>query len=441
MSSKTKTTATKADGKPALVPKLRFPEFREAGEWTTATLGSVAKISTEKVGDKTCIPMSITSGVGLVSQMEKFGRIIAGSSYTNYLQLKRNDFAYNKSATKEYPEGFIALYSGDELAAVPNSIFTCFRIEGDSPVPQYLNYLFLGNLHGKWLRKFIEVGARAHGSLSINEDDLLALPVPLPSGKTSLREQQRIAACLSSVDELLAAQARQVAALQTHKKGLMQQLFPRAGETQPRLRFPEFQNAGEWEEKRLDRLVDIQSGATPSKANPAFWNGSVPWVSAKDMKRLFLEDAEDHISTAAIDDGARLVPPGTLLVLTRGMTLLKDVPICVLRREMSFNQDVKGLRPKAGVEGLFLAWMLTGNKQRLLAMVNKAGHGTGKLDTDELKALELMLPSPAEQQRIAACLSSLDALITAATQKLAALQTHKQGLMQQLFPSPAEVAA
>jgi type I restriction enzyme S subunit len=123
------------------------------------------------------------------------------------------------------------------------------------------------------------------------------------------------------------------------------------------------------------------------------------------------------------------------------MTLLKDVPICVLRREMSFNQDVKGLRPKAGVEGLFLAWMLTGNKQRLLAMVNKAGHGTGKLDTDELKALELMLPSPAEQQRIAACLSSLDALITAATQKLAALQTHKQGLMQQLFPSPAEVAA
>ncbi len=209
MSSKTKATSTEDEATSALVPKLRFPEFREAGDWTTETLGSVAKISTAKVGDQTCIPMSITSGVGLVSQMEKFGRIIAGSSYANYLQLKKNDFAYNKSATKEYPEGFIALYSGDELAAVPNSIFTCFRIKGESPVPQYLNYLFLGNLHGRWLRNLIEVGARAHGSLSIAEDDILALPVPLPSGKASVREQQKIAECLSSVDELMAAQAQE----------------------------------------------------------------------------------------------------------------------------------------------------------------------------------------------------------------------------------------
>jgi len=212
--------------KTSLTPKLRFPEFRDAGEWTTVTLGSVASISTEKVGDKTCIPMSITSGVGLVSQMEKFGRIIAGSSYKNYLLLKMNDFAYNKSATKEYPEGFIALYCGDEVAAVPNSIFTCFRIKSHLPSPQYLNYLFLGNLHGQWLRKFIEVGARAHGSLSIDEDDLLAMPVPLPKGESSLLEQQKIADCLTSLDDLITIQAQKLDALKTHKKGLMQQLFP-----------------------------------------------------------------------------------------------------------------------------------------------------------------------------------------------------------------------
>ncbi len=439
MSSKTKTTDMKEETKTALVPKLRFPEFQEAGSWSMVPLGSAVKISTAKVGDNTCIPMSITSGVGLVSQMEKFGRIIAGSSYANYLILKKNDFAYNKSATKEYPEGFIALYSGGELAAVPNSIFTCFRIKDESLVPQYLNYLFLGNLHGKWLRKFIEVGARAHGSLSISDGNLLELPVPLPSGKTSFTEQHKIAECLSSLDELIAAQARKVDALKTHKKGLMQQLVPREGETQPKLRFPEFRDAGEWEPKRLDELVDIQSGATPSKANPTFWGGSIPWVSAKDMKRLFLEDAEDHISHEAVNAGTRLVPPGTLLVLTRGMTLLKDVPICVLRREMSFNQDVKGLRPRCGVDVLFLAWLLIGNKERLLEMVNVAGHGTGKLDTDELKALWLMIPPPSEQQRIASCLSSLNDLITAETQKIDALKTHKKGLMQQLFPSPEEV--
>ena len=128
----------KQDVESAFTPKLRFPEFLKGGAWTTEKLGSVASISTEKVGDKVCVPMSITSGVGLVSQQEKFGRIIAGSSYKNYLLLKKNDFAYNKSATKEYPEGFLSIYSGDELAAVPNSIFTCFRIKGDAPSPKYL---------------------------------------------------------------------------------------------------------------------------------------------------------------------------------------------------------------------------------------------------------------------------------------------------------------
>jgi len=174
---------------------------------------------------------------------------------------------------------------------------------------------------------------------------------------------------------------------------------------------------------------------TPSKANPAFWNGSIPWVSAKDMKRLYLEETEDHISVAAVDDGAKLVPAGTLLMLTRGMTLRKDVPICVLRREMSFNQDVKALRPKAGVNGLFVAFVLLRNKHRLLSMVDVAGHGTGKLNTYELEAFELASPKPTEQQRIAACFSFLDELLAAQSRKVEGLKTRKRGLLQLLFPS------
>lgn len=440
MSSKGEPSAETGGGA-AFVPERRFLEFQGDGPWTTVSLSSVAKISTEKVRENTCIPMSIKSGVGLVSQMEKFGRIIAGDSYKNYLILKKYDFAYNKSATKEYPEGFIALYTGGVLAAVPNSIFTCFRIKGDLLSPYYLNYLFLGNLHGRWLRKFVEVGARAHGSLSINDSDLLALPVPVPAGPNSLKEQQKIADCLDSADALIAAQGWKVEALKAHKKGLMQQLFPQEGEPQPRLRFPEFQDDGEWREKTIDELAAIQSGATPSKANLEFWSGTIPWVSAKDMKRLFLDDSEDHLSEEAIEGGARLVPAGTVLILTRGMTLLKDVPICVGRREMSFNQDVKGLRPRSGVNGLFLAWMLVANKDRLLGMVNIAGHGTGKIDSDELKAFTLRLPQPHEQKRVADCLTSLDELIAAETRKAVTLKTQMKGLMQQLFPQVGEVDA
>ena len=437
MSSNTKTTATKEGATRALVPKLRFPEFRDAGEWTTEALGSVATISTEKVGDNTCIPMSITSGVGLVSQLEKFGRIIAGSSYTNYLLLKKNDFAYNKSATKEYPEGFIALYSGDELAAVPNSIFTCFRINGDSPVPQYLNYLLLGNLHGRWLRKFIEVGARAHGSLSIDEDDLLALPVPLPKGESSRREQQKIADCLTSVDELLAAQSQKLDALKTHKKGLMQQLFPREGETQPRLRFPGFQNAGEWEETRLGRMGGLISGLTYSPDD------------VRETGLLVLRSSNVQQGGIALDDcvyvdpsikGANLSQPNDILICVRNGSkaligkcalIPKGMPLCT---HGAFMTVFRAQAPS-------FVFQLFQSDRYQKQVAGDLGATINSINGSQLLKYEFFIPKPAEQQRIADCLTSLDDLIAAQTQKHEALKTHKQGLMQQLFPSPKEVEA
>jgi len=410
MSSKTKTTATKDEATPSLVPKLRFPEFQGAGDWTTETLGSVAKISTEKVGDNACIPMSITSGVGLVSQMEKFGRIIAGSSYTNYLLLKKNDFAYNKSATKEYPEGFIALYSGDELAAVPNSIFTCFRIKGESPVPQYLNYMFLGNLHGKWLRKFIEVGARAHGSLSINDGNLLAFPVPLPSGKTSVPEQQKIAECLSSVDALMAAQARKVDALKTIKKGLMQQLFPREGETQPRLRFHEFK--GEWIDATLgDLCFNVSSGKDARDSDGAFDLYGSTGVIGKTAKASY---DTPHILVARVGANAGY------LTKASGQFGVTD------------NTLVIRLKPAARLDYIF---HYLGNIN-----INKLIFGSGQplITGSILKAQRVLAPPAAEQSKISTCLSSIDDLIKAESDKLEVLNAHKKGLMQQLFPSAEE---
>ncbi|WP_205968264.1 restriction endonuclease subunit S, partial [Pseudomonas viridiflava] len=107
------------------------------------------------------------------------------------------------------------------------------------------------------------------------------------------------------------------------------------------------------------------------------------------------------------------------------MTLLKDVPVCILNRQMSFNQDVKALEPKGDVDGRFLAYLLRSCKQRLLRLVDIAGHGTGRLDTDRLKFFDVMLAPPAEQQRIADCLTSLNGLITAQIQRIEDLAVHK----------------
>ena len=424
MSSKNKTTAINEEAKPALMPKLRFPEFQSAGDWTTVKLGAVATIHTEKVGNNICVPMSITSGVGLVSQEEKFGRVIAGDSYKNYLLLKPYDFAYNKSATKEYPEGFLTLYSGNELAAVPNSIFTCFRINGDSPDVRFLNYQFSDNLHGRWLRKFIQVGARAHGSLSINDNDLMALPVPAPAGTTSVAEQQKIAACLSSVDELMAAQARKVDALKTHKKGLMQQLFPREGETQPRLRFPEFQNAGEWKRMTFGQAATFYNGRA-YKQEELLESGKYPVLRVGN----FFTSTTWYYSDLELDE-TKYCENGDLLYAWSASFGPR-----IWRGEKSiYHYHIWKVIEQRGIDKQFLFINLENETENMKAKTTN-GLGIMHITKGAIESWESTFPTMAEQRKIADCLTILDNTITAEIEKLDALKTHKDGLMQQLFPS------
>jgi type I restriction enzyme S subunit len=440
MSSKVPPLADNRGGSKVSAPARQFPEFREAGTWETVSLGSVASISTKKVGEKACVPMSITAGVGLVSQMEKFGRIIAGDSYKNYLLLQKNDFAYNKSATKEYPEGFIALYTGDELAAVPNSIFNCFRIKNASLSPRYLNYLLLGNLHGRWLRKFIEVGARAHGSLSISDRDLLAMPVPIPSGPFSLQEQEMIADCLASADSIIEAQGQKVEALRTHKKGLMQQLFPQEGETQPRLRFPQFEGSGEWEEKHLESLAKRGSGHTPSKSKPEYYNGGVKWISLADSKYLdkgFISRTEVEISEDGIKNSSAVLHKAGSVLISRdagiGKSAVMSIPMAVSQHFIVWTCDDRKLSN----------WFLYHLLQQSKPLFERAATGS-TIKTIGLQFfidLRFRFPSLPEQQRIADCLTSLNDLIAVETRKLGTLKIHKKGLMQQLFPSIGEDGA
>ena len=270
------------DDKQTLTPRLRFPEFRAA--WEKVPLKDLADAVSDRVGTTPCTPYTVTSGVGLVSQAEKFGRTIAGNSLKNYIRLQKNDFAYNKSATKAFPEGYITRYLDDAKAAVPNSIFTCFRVDERKIDPAYLDFLFAGNLHGRWLRKFLTIGARAHGSLNVSDGDLMALPVPMPSGTSSFAEQQKIADCLTSLDELIAAQARKVEALKAHKKGLMQQLFPREGETLPRLRFPEFRHGPQWETRELGAMTSkVGSGITPLGGEKNYKTQGRPFVRSQNV--------------------------------------------------------------------------------------------------------------------------------------------------------------
>lgn len=163
-----------------------------------------------------------------------------------------------------------------------------------------------------------------------------------------------------------------------------------------------------WSIHSFGSLTSWMSGGTPSKSNPAFWDGAIPWISAKSLKSFYLHDSEDHVTEAAVTDGARLADVGDVLMLVRGMTLHNDVPVGVVMRPMTFNQDVKGLRGKGGADTRFISYWLVGNKWKLLAAVDEASHGTGRLQTEVVQAMEVALPSLSEQRAIASVLGALD---------------------------------
>lgn len=182
----------------------------------------------------------------------------------------------------------------------------------------------------------------------------------------------------------------------------------------------------------LQELVRFASGGTPSKSEPSNWGGDIPWLSAKDLKRFNLHDSQDHL-TAQGAKGITLAPTGSILVLVRGMTLLKDLPLGVTMRSMTFNQDVKALLPSAEVRPHYLAYVLVSRKQELLRLVETAGHGTGRLDTDILKSFPVDLPSLIQQDKFIETLGVWDAAIDKTAALFDALERRKQGLMQQLL--------
>ena len=397
----------KTDGKDTklgVVPALRFPEFDNY--WDIKELSKIANLIKERARNGNYTPMSVTSGVGLVSQKEKFGRDISGNQYSSYFVIRKGDFAYNKSATNLYPEGYISMLKKLEIAAVPNSIFTCFKVNRKEVLPEYLDYLFENNYHGKWLRKFIEVGARAHGSLSIDTKKLFELPIVFPS----INEQQKIADCLSSIDALIKATENKIDELKAHKKGLMQQLFPAEEKTVPILRFPEFQNAGEWKQTTIGAICTISNGKSNVQDNVQ--NGKYPLFDRSEIIKAsnkFLFDCEAII----IPGEGRFIPKYYI-------------------GKFDLHQRAYALKDFT-CHALFVYHYITAFS---FILTQKAVKSTVlSLRMPILEAFPLLLPNIQEQQKIANCLSSVDDLITAKTNRLEALRNHKKGLMQQLFPN------
>jgi type I restriction enzyme S subunit len=183
----------------------------------------------------------------------------------------------------------------------------------------------------------------------------------------------------------------------------------------------------------LNSIVETRSGGTPSRTNPDYWGDYLPWVTAKDLKTFYLEDSLEKISFKAVKKGVPLAKNNEVLILVRGMGLMKDVPIGVAKCQMSFGQDIKVLVPKEGIDGEYLAHFLVAARPQLMDMVTLSGHGTGRIETEKLLSLKVWLPTLQVQKRIIDCLTIWNNAIAITEKLITAKRRLKQGLRQKVF--------
>jgi len=154
-----------------------------------------------------------------------------------------------------------------------------------------------------------------------------------------------------------------------------------------------------WAWARLSSFGIFSSGKTPSMANPSFWNGNVPWVSSKDMKKPIIIDSEMHISNEAARD-MQLYPSGTLLLVARSGILRRLLPLCVLGVDSTINQDIKAFSLYNLDLSEWLFFAIKAFEPYILKELVKSVTTVESLKFDEFSRLLIPVPPMAEQQRI-----------------------------------------
>lgn len=169
----------------------------------------------------------------------------------------------------------------------------------------------------------------------------------------------------------------------------------------------------EWEYRRLGELVSFSSGGTPSKKRIDYWNGDIPWISAKTLKSEKITSSDLFITPSGLSSGCKIAPKGSILLLTRGSGLFNDLPIGMVESEVAFNQDIKCLNSYGEIENEFVFYWLQSQKKYLMAKVDVTGIGAGKFDLDFLQELQVPFPDKKVREKIIAIATAISDKIEA----------------------------
>lgn len=418
------------------IPMLRFSEFQNDGEWSTDTMETIFDIKNGYTPSKSN-PTFWDNGTIPWFRMEdirKNGHILSDSiQHITPAAVKNAGLfpAYSIIVATTATIGEHALIIVDSLANQRFTFLTKRKSFDNKLDMMYFHYFMF--IIDEWCKKNTNAG----GLLSVNMDSFKKLTIPYPS---SLSEQKKIADCFVSIDKEIDATKRKLEQLKEHKKGLMQKLFPAKGKTVPELRFPEFIGTNEWVSKQLGTIGETIGGLSGKSAED-FGKGR-PFVTYKqvfnsseiDFSECALVQVSENETQNKLQYGDVLVTMSSETPDEVGYTAVvtdKNTPECYLN---SFC-FIYRLFDNESIDVKFLIYLFSSDVYRTAVVRIAQGITRFNISKTKFKDIELTIPETKEEQRkIAKTLSSIDKQITKYDKKIKALELHKKGIMQQLFP-------
>lgn len=410
--------------KKEIVPKFRFPEFqRDRIDFVHGN--KLFKSITNKNHNSDLPILAITQDQGAVPRDQiEYNVTVTDKSLSNYKVVEVGDFIISLRSFQGGIE-----YSRFKGICSPAYIILRKREENISEL--YYKYFFKTWRYIQSLNRNLE-GIRDGKMIPYSQFSSVKVPYP-----RSFKEQQKIADCLSSIDELIDAENRKLKALEKYKKGLMQKLFPAEGKTLPEWRFPEFQDCEEWETVKLEKLALYRRGSFPQPYGLPEWydeKSGMPFIQVFDVddNMKLKSNTKNKISELAAQQSV-FIPKGTLIITIQGSigrVAITQYDAYIDRTLLLFEKFFRK------IDKTFLAYNL-----QLLFDIEKQKAPGGIIKTITKQALSEFLtsiPRIEEQEKIAGCLSEVDTMITEQSNKVEQLKAHKKGLMQGLFPSLEE---
>ena len=405
------------------IPTLRFPEFQNDGEWKRCKLSDVAVRKGKKNTKGIELPVYTNSATsGVISQEDYFDReIVTKENLVNYGIIEPNDFVYNPRVSVTAPVGPI---SRNKLSrGIMSPLYLIFGFNGGDI--NFFEHYFKGNSWHNYLRAKANYGAR-FDRINIGTKEFMDMPIPYPS----LAEQKKIADCLSSLDKYIDATKRKLELLKEHKKGLMQRLFPAKGKTTPELRFPEFQNDGEWQIVSLGEITSVVNRRNKS-------NRSLPIYSINNAEG-FVPQSQQF---AGMDSEARGYDISVYKIIGKHTFAYNPARINV--GSIGYSGELKDIlisslyvcfKTMDNVDDDFLMCFFNSYIFNQAVESNVEGGIRSYLFYENFSRIKIAIPSLYEQKRIASCITSIEDMIKQTNKQICLLETHKNGLLQQLFP-------